>query len=140
MPGRQVLGLDLGEAARTVELDDPHPVRVGRERVLRVDQRLVDLARIALIDLAAVLVVLARRAEVVAAYAAVPTLVVELEVEVLRDADARHHSPSRYRIALPWPSMRTPQPAGIAQLLVSDSRRAGPVADVPGARSSQTST
>src|SRR3954465_5575252 len=102
---RQVLRLDLREAARAVELDDPHPVRVRRERVLGVDQRLMDLARIALVDLAAVLVVLARRGEVVAAHAAVPTLVVELEVEVLRDADARHHSPSRYRIALAWPSI-----------------------------------
>ena len=74
VPGRQVLGLDLGEAARAVELDDPHPVRVGRERVLGVDQRLVDLARVALVDLAAVLVVLARRAEVVVADAAVPAL------------------------------------------------------------------
>src|SRR4051794_17493254 len=93
MPGRQVLGLDLGEAARTVELDDPHPVRVGRERVLGVDQRLVDLARVALVDLARMLVVLARRTEIVLADAAAPALVLELEVEVLRDSNP--HAVSR---------------------------------------------
>jgi hypothetical protein len=80
-----------------VELDDPHPVRVGRERVLGLDQRLVDLARVALVDLAGMLVVLARRAEVVVADAAAPALVVEVEVEVLGDSDAGHQ---RSRIAL----------------------------------------
>src|ERR1700754_3760360 len=93
---REVLRLDLREAARAVELDDPHPVRVGRERVLRVDQRLMDLARVALVDLAAVLVVLARRAEIVRADTAGPALAVELEVEVLRHPDLHDRS----RIAL----------------------------------------
>src|SRR5579885_1714542 len=46
--GRQGLGRDLGEASGTVELDDAGPVGVGRERVLALDDRLVDLARSAM--------------------------------------------------------------------------------------------
>ena len=59
-PGRQVLGLDHRAAARAVELEDPAPRRVGRERELvpgRVDQRPVDLARVAVVDQRALLVV-----------------------------------------------------------------------------------
>src|SRR6185437_9314403 len=74
MTRRQVLGLDLGEAPGAVEFDDPDPVRVGRECVLALDHGLVDLPRIAVVDLTGVLVVLARGAEVVPAHMAMPAL------------------------------------------------------------------
>src|SRR5262249_54463381 len=135
--GWQALGLDLREAAGAVELDDPHPVRVGRERVLGVAQRLVDLARVALVDLARRLVAPARGAEGVIAVAAARALAVECEVEVLRDSDAGHQLASK--IALLNPSMRTLQPCGTVQVLVSDSSRVGPWACAPGVSSSHTS-
>src|SRR5437899_4292909 len=46
----QVLRLHLGAAARAVELEDPHPVGVGREREGALDERRVDLPGVALMD------------------------------------------------------------------------------------------
>jgi hypothetical protein len=71
---RQVLGLGLLAAARTVELDDPDPLRVRGERVLALDLRRVDLARVTLLDEQPLLVVLPRVADVVAARVTRPPL------------------------------------------------------------------
>src|SRR5215210_801863 len=84
VPRRQVLRLDLGAAPGTVELDDAHPLGIRGEGVLALDEGLVDLARVALVDEAALLVVAAGRAEAVPAHVAVPALVREVEVQILR--------------------------------------------------------
>src|SRR5262245_20275677 len=110
MTGRQVLGLDQRRAARAVELDDPAPVGIGREAVLALDHRRMDLARVAMGDQATALVALARVAEVGAAAVARPPLGLEIQVEVLGDLTLRHQLASR--IALPYSSMRQMTPAG----------------------------
>src|SRR5690606_13223934 len=54
--GRQVLGFYLAAAARTVELQDADPARIGRKGVFPLEHRLVDLPGIALRNETAVLV------------------------------------------------------------------------------------
>jgi hypothetical protein len=111
--GRQILGLDQRDAAGAVELDDPAPLRVGRETVFALDDGRVDLARVALSDQAPALVVLARPPEVVTAAVAGPALRlgVEVEVEVLGDP-ALGYRPSSLRTALPKSSILQVIPGG----------------------------
>src|SRR5689334_8596623 len=84
MSGRQVLSLDQRSAARTVELEDPAPGRIGRKRefvALRVNERAVDILRITVVDQCPFLVVTARRTKVPFAAAALPALGVEIDLE-----------------------------------------------------------
>src|SRR3954452_8403656 len=92
VPGWEVLALHLTPAAGAVELDDPDPVTLRREGVLALQDRLVDLARVALGDEQAAFVVLAQVAQVTAAVVAVPPLRRQVCVEVLGHAKqgARH--------------------------------------------------
>src|SRR5204863_8947976 len=76
--GREVLGLHLGAAARAVELEDPHPVGVGRERERPLDQRRMDLPGVAFVDETPLLVGPAGRDELGVAAVAAPRLTVEV--------------------------------------------------------------
>ena len=96
MAGRQVLRLDQRAAARAVVLQDPAPRRVRRERELvavRVDERPVDLARVAVVDERALLVVASGDAEVVLAAAAQPPFGVQVDLEVLGHRNTHHVAP-----------------------------------------------
>src|SRR5450631_3795952 len=78
---RHVLGLDLGGAARAVELEDAAVVRVRGEGELvpfRVNDRLVDLAGVAVVDERALLVVAVGIAKVVLAHPAHPPFGVQV--------------------------------------------------------------
>jgi len=86
--GGQVLVLHHHRTARTVELDDPHPVGIEREiELLARADRKMDLARIAFTDQAAPLVGLARIAQIVAAAVAAPPLRLQVDVEIFGDPD-----------------------------------------------------
>ena len=109
--GRQILRLDQRDAAGTVELHDPAPLWIGRETILALDDRRVYLARVALGDQTAALVVLARAPEVVTAAVAGPALRLGIEVEVLGDPALRYRS-SSLRTALPKRSILQVTPGG----------------------------
>src|SRR6185437_6380987 len=96
-----VLGLDLAPAARAVELDDADPLAIGREGVLALDDRRVDLARVPLGNQQAALVVTAGRAEVTPAVVAVPALGGQVNVDVLADMQPVGHG-----LSLSWPGRR----------------------------------
>src|SRR5450755_1682503 len=83
---RDVLGLDLGGAARAVELEDAAVARVRGEGELipvRVDDRLVDLPGGTVVDQRALLVVAAGVAEVVVTHPAHPPFCIQVDEQVL---------------------------------------------------------
>src|SRR5215217_7176348 len=80
--GREVLGLDESGTAWAVELDDGAPLGIRSERVLPLDYRGVDFARVAGRDQAPFLVVGARVRQLAAAPRAHPLLAVHVDIEV----------------------------------------------------------
>src|SRR5579859_6818535 len=134
----QVLRLDLGAAARAVELEDPAPGRVRGEGELvavRVDERTVDLARVTVVDQRAFLIVPAGRPEVLRAPAAPPPLALQVDLEVLGHGDA-HRGGQRRLLSV---SRRSPaavvskcQPSGTRMVKNGPSITAGPDARAPG--------
>src|SRR5262245_59537843 len=93
VPGRQVFGLDLRPATGTIVLEDPTPPGVRREReaiLLVVEDRPMDLLRLAVVDEQPALVVLASRAEILLTAPATPALFAELDLEILGDDDDAH--------------------------------------------------
>src|SRR5207253_5870743 len=90
-------GLEHRPALRAVVLEDPAPGRIGRIGPLvfrRVEQRLVDLARVAVVDQQAALVVFARGAEDLVAAPALPFLGVEVDAQIFGDENLQRSSPS----------------------------------------------
>src|SRR5207302_1568346 len=136
--GRRVLGLDLGTAARAVVLQDPAPGRVGSKRELvapGVDQRAVDLDRIAVVDQRALLVVPAGRAEVLRAPPASPPLGFQVDLQVLghRDAHRRvHRSPLSVSRRSSAAVVSNCQPSGTRMVKNGPSITAGPDPRAPG--------
>src|SRR5664280_3232365 len=143
---RYVLGLDLGGAARAIELEDAAIAGVGGEGELvpvRVDDRLMDLPRVTVVDQRLSLIVAAGVAEVVVAHPAHPPFGVQVDEQVLG------HGNSHGRVAFrdlrgvrgQWVSvsMRSPeavtssfQPSSTRAVKNGPSTMAGPKAVAPG--------
>ncbi|MPM00211.1 hypothetical protein SDC9_46434 [bioreactor metagenome] len=89
-----VFRLDLGAAFRAAELEDAHPVRIGREGVAvlrRVDHRRMDLARVAVVHQQPFLVIARSRRDHVIADAAFPLLGFEVDAQVLGHRHFHRH-------------------------------------------------
>src|ERR1035437_9042453 len=128
MARRYVFGLDLGGAAGAVELEDAAVVRVrgeGELVTLRIDDRLVNLARVAVVDERALLVVAVGIAKVVLTHPADPLLGVQVDEQVLG------HRNSHGRIAFrelrdrgQWMSVSMRSPAAVTSNFQPSSTRA----------------
>ena len=88
MARREVFGFDLGSAAGAIDLDDSDPLRIGREIEIASDQWRMNFRGIAVVEQAASLIVLARRANDMPAAIAQPNLVLEVQIEVFSDANS----------------------------------------------------
>src|SRR5882672_9024874 len=143
MPGRQVFGLELRAASGAVVLEDAAPRRVGRKRelvALRVDQRTVDLLRIAVVDQRAFLVVSTGRGEILPAAPAHPPLRVEIDLQVLRHGNTHHRLRSSVSSRSPAAVVSKRQPAGSRIVKNGPSITAGPTARAPGGWSTRPYT
>ena len=139
MPRRQVLGFDHRAALRAVVLEDPAPGRIRRIGALvfrGIEQWLVDLARIAVVDQKAALVVFARVAQLPIAASAFPALGIKVDAQVFRDGHFHVLTPFNF-VSRKSPELESSkrQPASMRDVKNASSTTIGPSPEAPPASS-----